>query len=660
MSNFSRVMQLALRLRWNVAACLVSSLVIAVLWAGNLSAVFWVVDVVMEGKSLPMYIDEQIADAQLDLMAIETKIAGLSVVANDSVAADTKLRQAQHEQSVQADRLARYQWFKPMADRWLPTTAFATLVYVCVVVFVSTLIKNILRIVNQVLVSRIGCRVSYELRDMFYRHMLRLDMADFNHNGRGDLMNRCTSDINAVDVGVQTVFGVTVREPLKMIACFVGAAWVSWRLLLLTIIVAPAAYLVIRWLAKALKRANRRAMEELSIIYDKLNETLSSIKLIKAFTMEAVEHEHFERCAKTYYRRQMRIAWYNSLVSPLTENLGMAMVLMAAVAGGFLVLSGKTELFGLPISDQPLTHGSMSMFFGMLVGMSDPARRLSNVFSFLQQSSAAADRVFQVLDRKPSIVDTPNPVPLPRLAQSLRFENVSFEYDPDKRVLEHIDLDVAAGETIAIVGPNGCGKSTLLSLLSRFYDPTSGRITIDGVDIRDVALHDLRSRIGIVSQEVLMMNDTVAANIAYGVPDADDDAIEAAARSAYAHGFITEKLADGYDTVVGPSGNRLSGGQRQRIALARAILADPEILILDEATSQVDVESEHLIHQVLEEFAQQRTTLLITHRMSTIALADRVVVMDKGKILDAGTHELLITRCEVYSRLFNLTWRESA
>ncbi len=660
MSNFSRVMQLALRLRWNVAACIISSLVIAVLWAGNLSAVFWVVDVVMEDKSLPMYIDEQIADAQQELASLDAKIGELSIAAIESLDADRALRQAQFDHRVQSDRLSRFEWIKPWADKWLPTTPFATLVYVCFAVLISTLIKNVFRIINQVLVSRLGCRVAFQLRDQFYRHMLRLDMADFNHNGRGDLMNRCTADINAVDVGVQTVFGVAVREPLKMIACFIGAAWVSWRLLLLTIIVAPAAYLLIRWLAKALKRANRRAMEELSIIYDKLSETLASIKLIKAFTMEAVEHDHFEKCAKTYYRRQMRIAWYNSLVSPLTENLGMAMVLMAAMAGGFLVLSGETALFGIPISDRALTHGSMSLFFGMLVGMSDPARRLSNVFSFLQQSSAAADRVYQILDRAPSIVDTPHPQLLPRLAQTLRFEDVSFGYDATKEVLSHIDLDVAAGETIAIVGPNGCGKSTLLSLLPRFYDPTSGRITVDGVDIRDVALHDLRSRIGIVSQEVLMMNDTVAANIAYGVPDADDDAIEAAARAAYAHGFITEKLANGYDTVVGPGGNRLSGGQRQRIALARAILADPEILILDEATSQVDVESEHLIHQVLEVFAQQRTTLLITHRMSTIALADRVVVMDKGEILDAGTHELLITRCEVYSRLFNLNWRESA
>ena len=660
MSNFYRVMRMALSLRWNVLACIVSSLVIAVLWAGNLSFVFWVVDVVMQDKSLPSYVDEQIAASTVQLAELDAEIDRLEPLADNDSDSQRALRQARSDQRVQADRLARYQSAAPWVHKWLPTTPFATLVYVCCAVMIGTLVKNCFRIVNQVLVARLGNRVGLEIRNKFYAHMLRLDMADFDDNGRGDLMNRCTTDVASVNSGVQTVFGQTIREPLKMIACFLVAAFISWRLLLLTIVVAPIAALMIRALAKALKRANRRAMEELSIIYDKLTETLASIKLIKAFTVERTEHRQFENCARTFYRRQMKIAWYNSLVSPLTENVGMAMVLMAAMAGGYLVLNDARSLLGIPISNVPLTHGGMSVFFAMLAGMSDPARRLSNVFSYLQQAAAASDRVFQVLDREPNIVDPENPVPLPRLAQTLKFENISFGYQPEKQVLHDVDLEVAAGETIAIVGPNGCGKSTLLALLPRFYDANSGAITIDGVNVRDASLCDLRSRVGIVSQEVLLMNDTVAANIAYGAPDADAEAIETAARAAHAHGFITEKLSKGYETIVGPGGNRLSGGQRQRIALARAILRDPEIMILDEATSQIDLESEHLIHQVLEEFTQGRTTLLITHRMSTVSLADRVVVMDKGTILDAGTHEMLLTRCELYARLFSLAWRESA
>jgi ABC-type multidrug transport system fused ATPase/permease subunit len=285
---------------------------------------------------------------------------------------------------------------------------------------------------------------------------------------------------------------------------------------------------------------------------------------------------------------------------------------------------------------------------------------MSNEFSHIQQAVAAADRVYEVLDREPTIVDPAVPALLPSLKRSLRFEGVSFHYHADKPVLRDVTLEVRAGETIAIVGPNGCGKTTLLQLLPRFYEPVAGRITIEGVDIRDVRLRDLRNRFGLVSQEILLFNDTVAANIAYGAPNAAPAEIEAAARKAHAHAFITEKLPEGYRTLVGPGGSRLSGGQRQRIALARAILRDPEILLLDEATSQIDIESEHLIHEVLQEFSRGRTTFMITHRVSMISLADRVVVMDQGRIIDAGKHDELVARCDLYRRLCHFEYRESA
>ena len=665
MSNFARALRLALRHRANVAACIVTSLLIAMLWAGNLVAIWPIVDAVMQDKSVPQWVDGLIAQNQAEIDRLEnvsdqltTQFATADV--NDWPRIQQQLSQTAGDIRSYQMQLGWREWVKPIADSWLPDSPFETLGYVCVFVLVGTVLKNLFRIANSILVTRIGSITMLALRNEYYRKVLRLEMAAFSERGRGDLMNRCTTDLAAIGGGIQALFGSAIREPLKMFACFLGAAYFSWRLLLLTIVVVPVAVLVISWLSKAIKRANRRALEELSSIFETLTETLSGIGLIKSFTMEATERARFNNSAKTLYFRQLKIAWYGSLVSPVTEMVGVGMVLLAAIAGGFLVLNHQTHLLGIRISDTPLTHGQMSVFFAMLAGMSDPARRLSSVFNVLQKASASADRVYEVLDRKPAIDDPKNPVALPRPIKAIRFENVSFRYEPEKPVLTHIDLEVSAGETIAIVGPNGCGKSTMLSLLSRFYDVTDGQIKLGDINIRNVRLKDLRRRIGVVSQQSLLFNDTILANIAYGALDATPAQIEEAARKAHAHSFITEKLALGYETEVGPGGSRLSGGQRQRIALARAILRDPEILILDEATSQIDVESEQLIHQVLEQFTKDRTTLIITHRPSTLSLADRVVVMNHGQIEDIGPVDELLDRCDLFRRLCHIGYRESA
>jgi ATP-binding cassette subfamily B protein/subfamily B ATP-binding cassette protein MsbA len=720
MNCFGRALKLALAHRVNVIGCVLTAVVVALLWGGNLTAVFPVVDVIMNDQSLPQWIDQeiaesdgQVADNRRWLAALQQLPLGRPQETAAAVAAEIRHQQAElakhmadsaefwndaqiarktrlanfiawlqkmertppdvidlavaqekdrvtQQIDVYENRAARFRWFAPAAHRWLPTTPFSTLMVVCVFVLVCSLLRNAFRVCNTIMVSRLGYIVGYDLRMDFYRQVLRLDMASFTEKGRGDLMNRCTTDLTSVSQGVQRLFGQALLEPLKVIVCLGIAAWVSWRLLLLTIIIAPLAGYTIHWLGRALKRTHRKAMQELSSIYETLAETLAGIKLIKAFTMESHERSRFHQSAKEFYKRQLRIATYNSLVSPVVETLGIAMVILASVMGGYLVLGQQTHILGLKISDVPLTHGMMSIFFAMLAGMADPARRLSTEFSQIQQAAAAAERVYELLDREPSIVDPENPVPLPRLTRSLRFENIRFHYHADKPVLRDVNLDIRAGETIAIVGPNGCGKSTLLQLLPRFYDPLAGRITFDGVNIRDVRIRELRQRFGLVSQEILLFNDTVASNIAYGATDTSQAAIEAAAKKAHAHAFITEKLPDGYQTLVGPGGNRLSGGQRQRISLARAILRDPEILLLDEATSQIDVESEQLIHEVLEEFSRDRTTLMITHRVSMISLADRVVVMDQGRILDVGTHAELLRRCDLYGRLCHVGYRESA
>jgi ATP-binding cassette subfamily B protein/subfamily B ATP-binding cassette protein MsbA len=722
MNHFCRALKLALAHRVNVALCIASSLMVAVLWAGNLTAVWPVIDVIMNDSSLPDWVDQQVARSEREVADSKHWLTELNELSTDDAAvveekvqaeiaerqakietiissapadgqwsdariaerthqlntlkrleslraaAPKDLRQklksekefAQSQVDLYETRVARFSWLAPYAHRWLPTTPFRTLVLVCAFVFVATFLKAMFRVWNSVLVSRIGNQVSLDMRNMFFRQILRLDMAHFTEQGRGDLMNRCTSDLGTVGQGVQRVFGQALLEPLKMFACLIGAAFVSWQLLLLTIISAPVAGYTIHWLGKALKRTHKKAMQELSSIFETLSETLSGMKLIKSFTMEPAEQQKFHESSKTLYRRQMKIVAYNSLVSPLTETLGLAMVIAASLMGGFLVLGQNTHILGIRISDVPLTHGDMALFFAMLAGMADPARRLSNEFGHIQSAAASADRVYEVLDMQPKITDPPNPQPLPVLSKSIVFDGVDFAYNSDKQILHGIRLEVRAGEKIAVVGPNGCGKTTFVQLLPRLYDPTTGRITIDGVDIRDVRLRDLRSRFGMVTQETLLFNDTVASNIAHGKPDASRAEIEAAARQAHAHGFITEKLPNGYDSIVGTTGSRLSGGQRQRIALARAILRNPEVLILDEATSQIDVESEQLIHNVLEEFIRNRTTFLITHRPSTIALADRVVVMDMGQIIDVGAPSELAGRCDLYRRLCVTSYHESA
>jgi ATP-binding cassette subfamily B protein/subfamily B ATP-binding cassette protein MsbA len=720
MHNFSRALKVALTHRINIAACVFTSAVIAVLWGGNLTAVFPVVEVIMNDHSLPDWIDQKIdeshievkdstrwlgqleklkgsdaaeihkrIEAEVDRRKGELKdhiknsagnwddvqIAEKTRISNDiqrlktfaSLPAENmpakleqEIKDTQRHLKVYTKRAEHFEWIAPAAHRWLPTTPFGTLMVVCLFVIVCTLVKGLFRIWNGIAVSRLGCRIGYDLRQQFYAKVLRLDMANFTEAGRGDIMNRCTTDLNSIGSGVQRLFGQALLEPLEVLVCLGIAAYISWQLLLLTLLIAPLAGYTIHWLGKALKRTHRKAMQELSMIYERLSETLGGIKLIKAFNMEPAEHKKFDQSSREYYRKQMRIAIYNAIVSPLVETLGIIMVLIASVMGGYLVLGQHTHILGIRISDIPLTHGDMSIFFAMLAGMSDPARRLSGEFSNIQQAVAAADRVYEVLDREQKIEECANPIALPTLKRSLKFENVVFQYNSERPVLRGVTLDVTAGETIAIVGPNGCGKTTLLQLLPRFYDPAAGRITIEGTDIKDVSLLDLRSRFGLVSQEILMLNDTVENNIRYGKPNATMAEIEAAARSAHAHTFITEKLPDGYQSLVGPSGSRLSGGQRQRISLARAILRDPEILLLDEATSQIDIESEQLIFEVLEKFSRDRTTFMITHRTSMISLADRVVVMDQGQIVDTGSHNELVGRCDLYRRLCHFGYRESA
>jgi len=634
------------------------------MWGGSITALYPFIAVALEGKSLQTWAENDTARTMKAITEIKTVLADVDRKEADhsATSADLRIRARKvNELAAQEKALARTEWIRDnVILPYMPTDAFLTVVVIAGLLLLSTIIKCILLIANSMLVARMVQLSTFDLTKQFYRHTLRMDLANFSAEGASDLMSRFTYDMECLGNGLRELFGKFVREPLKMVACVAGAAWISWQLLILSLVMAPIAGFTISALSKALKRANRRAMEEMSQIYNTLDETLQGIKVVKAFTMERHERRRFHATSKKFYRKSMHIARYDSLTRPLTEMLGMSTICVALLAGAYLGINQQTHLFGLKMSSKPLTIEDLILFFGFLAGASDPARKLSEVFSRLQRAGAAADRVYQLIDRQPKIVDPIHPRPLPRHTRELVFDNVNFHYQPTQPVLQDINLRIAWGETIAIVGPNGCGKSTLANLILRFYDPITGQVRLDGVDLRDGRLSDLRSQIGLVTQETLLFDDTVFNNIRYGSMQASREEVIEAAQRAHAHRFIESKLEHGYETVVGPRGSLLSGGQRQRIALARAILRDPSILILDEATSQVDLESEQLIHKVLEQFVRNRTTVVITHRMSTLALADRIVVMSAGRILDVGSHDELLLRSELYSRLYSIQFKETA
>jgi len=384
------------------------------------------------------------------------------------------------------------------------------------------------------------------------------------------------------------------------------------------------------WLNRRMRTISTSVLSQSKGYHHVLLEALNNVLTVQAYTMEPFERQRFRDCTGDMMRIGMQHSFYRALANPITEVLGIGMVATSIAVGAWLVINQETQIFGITMTDQPMTVPGIMIFFGFLIGASDPVRKLSGVITGLNMGCVGAQGLYPLLDTESKLAQVAEPKRLPSPHREIRLDNVSFSYDGIDLVLDKVNLAIPFGERVAIVGPNGGGKSTLINVICRFYDPTGGRVLLDGVPLTELALDDLRRRIAMVTQQTELFNESILYNIRYGRWDATDEEIEEAARQAHAHEFISE-FPHGYRTMVGPNGFRLSGGQRQRIALARAFLRNAEILVLDEATSQIDVESERLIHEALSRYVENRTVLMITHRASTLALADAIVEVDHGQ-----------------------------
>ncbi len=560
--------------------------------------------------------------------------------------------------------IGRYRLLQPWINRYLPHEGFQTLLLLILLVMAGVAVKGFFLFLQEVLVAQVMQLTLFDIRNHFYRRTMALDLSSFNDQGSAELISRFTNDMDSLGQGLNTLMGKVIREPLRAISCLSIALWLNWRLTCLALILVPVSALTANRAGRIMKRAVRRSLESMSNIYKILQETFQGIVVVKAYTTERRERRRFFLETKSLYKKSVKVATIDALSDPVLEMLALSTVSIALLAGSYLVLK-RTIFLDLGIIKLQLASGRMAIedllyLYATLAGISDPVRKLANVHSRIQRASAAADRICALMDRRPNVADKPASLRLPRHRALVEFENIGFSYNGREQVLQGLTLTVRHGETIALVGPNGCGKSTLVNLLPRFWDVDSGSIRIDGHDIRDVQLRSLRSQIGMVIQETILFEDTIANNIAYGNRHANRDEIIAAARRSYAHQFIMA-LPCGYDTLIGERGLGLSGGQRQRIALARAMLRDPMVLILDEATSAVDIQDESLIRKAIEEFARNRTTFLITHSLGSLQFADRIVLMNAGRIEAVGTDSELRRTSPLYRRLHEIQFqRESA
>ncbi|VBB68820.1 Lipid A export ATP-binding/permease protein MsbA [invertebrate metagenome] len=537
---------------------------------------------------------------------------------------------------------------KPVVDEIFVARDSAMLWPVGGAVLLAFLVKGIADFGQTALMSFVGLRIVANMQRRLFNHLMQMDVPFFARTNTGNLIARFTNDVHLLRAVVSNTLVSFGKDLLTIIGLIVNMFIQDWLLAAVSFFIFPAAVLPIVRLGQRMRKVAVNTQEHMGTLATLLEQNFQGVRVVKSYGMEEYEQSRVITIIEMVFRLTLKAQFTRAFSSPLMETLGGVAATVVIIYGGWRVIAND------------MTAGAFFSFIASLLTAYRPLKALAGINATLQEGLASAQRLFALFDTRPIICESPVARPLAIAGGAIRFENVTFSYSADSSVtLDNLSLDVPAGCTVALVGPSGAGKTTILNLIPRFWDVQAGRITIDGADIRDVTLSSLRARIAVVSQEVTLFDDTVRANIAYGRPEASEAAIEAAARHAAAHAFIS-RLPDGYDTRVGERGMNLSGGQCQRLAIARAMLKDAPILLLDEATSALDTESERQIQDAIATLMHKRTTLVIAHRLSTVMNADVIYVIDKGRVLESGSHAELLTRGALYAHLYAVQFIEVA